>query len=191
MRIHILRILSAALCVSVWACAPLGRPPANYAVRASNPIFIRANNDEVVWERTVDVLHDYQFQIARENKLDGLIETKYKVGSGLLEPWQRESIGFRNRLESTLQSIRRRAVVSVTPQEGGYLVGVEAFKELEDVGGVVENTAGGATFQEAYPLQRDLNLVVGQSAPSGWIPIGRDLPLEQNVLARLQRAFDQ
>ena len=34
---------------------------------------------------SIDVLHDYRFAIARENKLDGVIETEYKVGSGLLE----------------------------------------------------------------------------------------------------------
>lgn len=152
-------------------------------------IYIPASNPEMVWERTVDVIHYYNFAIARENKLDGVIETEYKVGSGLTEPWHRESVGFANRLESTLQSIRRRLFVSITPAEGGFLVGVEAFKELENLVGRAEKSAGGATFQESAPLQRDLNLVVGQSAPSGWIPQGRDLALEQDMLQRLQAAF--
>ena len=97
----------------------------------SNPIFVQANNQEAVWERTVDVLHSYQFRVARENKLNGVIETNYKVGSGLLEPWYRDSKGLVNRLESSLQSIRRRAFVSITPAPGaeGFLIGVEVFKE--------------------------------------------------------------
>ncbi len=184
--------LTAVCSLAVWACAPLEPPRVTNGARApNNPLFVRANNEEVVWERAVDVLHDYQFQIARENRLDGIIETFPKVGSSLLEPWHRETIGLPNRLESTLQSIRRRAIVTITPGDGGFLVGVEALKEREDLAGVAETTPGGATFQESTPLQRDLNLVVGQSAPSGWIPLGRDPVLEQNMIDRLRHAYSR
>lgn len=158
-------------------------------VAVANPFFIASSNQEVVWERVVDVLHDYRFEIARENRLDGVIETDYKVGSSCLEPWHTETVGFENRLESTLQSIRRRATVSLVPAEGGYLVQVEVFQEIEDVPGGGNNSPGGATFQESAPLQRDLELVVGQTAPSGWIPQGRDPALEQDMLHRLNGAL--
>lgn len=161
------------------------------AADEGNSIFVSANDAEAVWERTVDVLHDYQFQIARESMLDGTIETEYKIGSGLLEPWHRESVGFASRLESTLQSIRRRAFVHLTQAQGGFLVRVEVFKELEDLDGLAANSAGGATFQESTPLQRDLNLVVGQSASSGWIAQGRDFQLEQELMRRLQAAYSR
>lgn len=175
------------LCAVLAACSTL--PPGRGAAVATNPVFIPAQGDELVWERAVDVLHEYQFEIARENRLDGVIETHFKVGSGYLEPWQRDSIGHANLAESTLQSIRRRTYVSITPADGGYLIGVEAFKEIEDLPGLAANSAGGATFQESTPLQRDLNLVVGQSTASGWIPLGRDPALEQDMLARMQAAF--
>lgn len=192
MSARLQRLLTALVCVGVSACAGLEPPRITDGSRIpGNPIFVRANNDEVVWERAVDVVHDYQFEIARENRLDGIIETKPKVGSSLFEPWQRETRGFTNRLESTLQSIRRRAIITITPQEGGFLVGVEALKEREDVLGVAENSAGAATFPENAELQRDLNLVVGQSAPSGWIPLGRDPVLEQSIIRRLQRAYSR
>ncbi|MGE4003033.1 MAG: hypothetical protein AB7I48_22820, partial [Planctomycetaceae bacterium] len=90
-------------------------------------------------------------------------------------------------------SIRRKVLVRVLPhdQSPGYLVSVEAFKEIEDLPGVAANSPGGATFQESTPLERDLNLVVGQSAPSGWILAGRDPALEQQILASLQRAYSR
>ena len=160
-------------------------------VAVQNPTIIRANNHETAWERTVDVLHDYSFEIERENKLGGVIETKYIVGAGLLEPWHREAVGFDNRLEGTLQSIRRRAFVTLTPTEDGYLVGVEVFKEIEDVQGTLQNSAGAATFQESTPLQRDLNLIVDESTPAGWIPRGRDLALEQSILRQLEAVFSR
>lgn len=111
----------------------------------ANPVFIRANNSEEAWERTVDVVHDYQFEIDRENKLGGVIETRYKTGASALEPWHADSVGKINRLQSTLQSIRRKAYIHFTPAPGGYLVGVEAIKELEDVPRAA-NFVGGATF---------------------------------------------
>lgn len=158
----------------------------------SNPVFVRANNPDMVWDTTVDVVHDY-FAIARENRTlgsqPGVIETEYKVGASVLEPWQQDSQGLENRLESTLQSIRRRAVVNVTPAEGGYYIAVEVVKELEDAPGALGQSASSATFQQTNPLRRDLDLVVGQSAPQGWILLGRDELLEAELLGRLQAAF--
>ena len=176
-----------ALCGLASGCA-FGRPP----VTAGNPIFVPAGNEDAVWERTVDVVHDY-FDIARENRVvgsqPGLIETRFKIGASVVEPWHHDSYGLRNRTEATLQSIRRKALVNVTPAEGGYLISVEVLKEIEDLPGIAYNTAGGATFHQAYPLHRDLDLVTGQSSPSGWVPLGRDDALEGEMLRQLQWAF--
>ncbi len=171
----------AALIAGASGCASLHAPLAT-----TNPVFIPVQQSEMAWERTIDAIHDFKFPIARESKLDGVIETDYVVGSNIFEPWNRDSVGLDNRLESTLQSIRRRALVRLMPGQGGYFVTVEAYKEQEDVRGPVANTAGGATFQINQPLQRDLNLVVGQAAPSGWIALGRDPALEQAMLARIR-----
>lgn len=112
------------------------------------------------------------------------------TGSGLLEPWHPDPGSFRGRVEGTLQSIRRKAFVTVTPAEGGYLIGVEAYKELEDVAAAA-NSAGAATFLENNAQKRDLVSVVGQAAPSGWIPKGRDADLERMLLNDLHAAFSQ
>lgn len=151
------------------------------------PVLVASGNQEWVWEQVVDVVHDY-FDIARENRLDGIIETKPRVGSGLLEPWHRDSVGLQNRLESSLQSIRRRGFINVTPAEGGYLVSVEVLKEQEDVESTPDKSAGGSTFQESRPLQRDLTLVVGDEAPQGWIAMGRDVDLEIRILNGIRKA---
>lgn len=170
-------------CLGVCGCASLNPQPP-----LSNPLFVRANDGEFVWERTVDVAHDYLFEIERENKLGGMLETRYKTGASVLEPWHPDTIGAANRLESSLQSIRRKAIFSVTPVEGGYLVGVQTIKELEDVAAAA-NSAGAATFLDNNPLQRDLNVVVGQATPSGWINQGRDPLLEQALLKSLSSAM--
>jgi hypothetical protein len=151
------------------------------------PILVANQNQEWVWEQVVDVVHVY-FDIARENRLDGLIETKPRVGSGLLEPWHGDSVGLRNRMESTLQSIRRRGFINVTPAGDGFLVSVEILKEQEDVNVTPDKSAGGSTFQENRPLQRDLTLVVGDEAPKGWIALGRDVDLEIRILNGIRKA---
>lgn len=179
-------LLALLLAATLSGCASFPGRQAS----VSNPVFVQANNHEEAWERTVDVVHDYLFEIERENKLGGVLETRYKTGANLFEPWHRDSVGSRNRAESTLQSIRRKAFVSVTQVDGGFMVGVEAHKELEDVARAA-NSTGPATFLDNSPLQRDLNPVVGQATPSGWIPRGRDLALEQSMLLSLNRAFGQ
>ncbi len=153
---------------------------------------MQTSNEEALWERTIDVLHNYLFEIEREDRFGRVIETQFKVGSGLFEPWHRDSVGLASRTESSLQSIRRKVLVYVTPAENGsgYFVTVEAVKQLEDLqGGLAANSTGGATFSENQPLKRDLNYVVGQTRPSGWIPQGRDLLLEQEIIAELQAAY--
>ena len=186
-HLHLRIALASTLVVGLLGgCATMsGQAPA-----VSNPVFVRANNSDEAWERTVDVVHDYLFEIERENKLGGVLETRYKTGANCFEPWHRDSVGAANRAESTLQSIRRKAFLSVTPVDGGYMVGVEAHKELEDVARAA-NSPGAATFRDNSPLQLDLNPVVGQATPSGWIPKGRDMALERSMLLAINRAFGQ
>lgn len=172
--------------MALGGCATFSRR----APATTNPVVVRASDGELVWERTVDVIHTYLFEIERENRLDGIIETRYKTGASVMEPWHPDSVGAANRWESTLQSIRRKAFVSITPIQSGFLIGVEAVKELEDVPRAA-NSPGAATFLDNNPLQRDLNVVVGQATPSGWIPRGRDPELEQAMLQSIANAFAQ
>ncbi|WP_339750110.1 hypothetical protein [uncultured Rubinisphaera sp.] len=167
-------------------CAAMQMRPRSSAT-VPNPLVVSASSQEVAWERAIDVLHGFHFEIERENRQARTIETKYRTGSGLLEPWHKESVGLANRLESTLQSIRRKVVITVSPvQSGGHAIQVVALKELEDIDALTANSPGGATFQETSPLDRDLTPVLGQSRPSGWIPQGRDLDLERAILLELQ-----
>lgn len=178
-------------CACFSGCVTLRRPNwlKSPTTQSENPIHVRAQNLDDCWEKTHDLVTDY-FEIAKENRLDGMMETRPNVGASLLEPWHRDSPGLRNRLESTLQSIRRRAYVSVTPdQTGSFLIGVEVFKETEDVPQRTENSPGAATFQEHRVLERDLTPTNGHTAPEGWVSLGRDALLEQRMLRELRLLF--
>ena len=154
-----------------------------------NALEISAERYDVMWERTVAVLNNYHFSIARESKIEGVIETHYRAGSNLLEPWHHDSVGFYNRLESTVQSIRRRVIVTFqTSSPGMVTVNVRVDKEIEDVPGLAANYEGGATFSEGQPLQRDLDQVVGQVGGSRWLHRGTDPALESELMRQIRFA---
>ncbi len=179
-------IMLASL-VLVTACTTTSQYTQPQSVQ--NTLYVPQGNHELIWERVVDILHTYKFGIARENRLDGIIETQYKTGSGILEPWHHDSVGAENLAESTFQSIRRRVMVRINPENQGFFISVEAFKELEDLPGIAANSTGGATFQENTPLQRDLDVVTGSSTPSGWLSLGHDAALERAIMNDIRLAM--
>ncbi len=154
-----------------------------------NPIVIPVSDQEMVWNKTIAVVDRY-FDIASENRLSRTIITQPKIGATLLEPWSGDSVGFNERLESTLQTIRRFAIVKIDPAPaGGYLVKVEVQKQLEDMVKPDRQAAGRAVFNNDFPVNRTREIVGPVPAPLGWIPRGRDPELEQAILARIRDAF--
>ncbi len=158
-----------------------------------NPMFVPAVDREFLHNQTVDVVDDY-FRIEREERVrliggiltEGRIDTFPKVGSTLLEPWRGDSTPGYERLHATLQSIRRKATVRIIPTEGGYLLDVVVQKELEDLNKPEHATAGGATQRHDGTIVRMTGPPGRAAITLGWIPIGRDVSLEQEILSQLQ-----
>jgi hypothetical protein len=159
----------------------------------SNPALVPVMNPDLVWDQVVDVVDDY-FQIEREERVrlvgdlltEGRLDTYPRGSSTVFEPWNRDVVTRFQRWESTLQSMRRTAIVRVIPSAGGFLVDVQVLKELEDVrtpetGSV--SLANSASLRNDDALQRVRNPVAGTPATLGWIDVGRDLALEQVILA--------
>ena len=178
-----------------------GPPPA-----PKNSVVIPPLNAETVWPQMVDVVDDY-FKIAAEQRVvfsngvpaEGRIDTFPQTGSTLLEPWRGDSVGFRERLESTMQSIRRIGTMRLSPDPGGWRIEVVVQKELENMPRPMMATTGGASFRNDDSLYRygtplpTLGQQVGDqprpvAAPTpnlGWIPLGRDPLLEQRMLSKV------
>jgi hypothetical protein len=180
----------AFLGLAVAGCA--AGPPV-IPVCAQNPLLVPNPDSHAVFEVVVDVVDDY-FTIDREEPIrqigtvltEGRIETFPVGGSTVLEPWRGDSANGYERLESTLQSIQRRAIVRLVPDAGGHLVEVVVLKELEDVPKPAFATAASATLRQDGSLERYTDPVAGEEPTIGWIPIGRDLALEQRILACIQ-----
>lgn len=158
-----------------------------------NPLFVSGLDPEFLHNQVVDAIDDH-FKIQREERVrdaggvltEGRVETYPQVGGTLFEPWRKDSTPGFEKLHATLQSIRRRALVRIIPVEGGTLLDVAVYKELEDVAFPEGASVGDST------MRYDLSLVRQQGkerlAPGslGWIPQGRDASLEQRILGELR-----
>jgi hypothetical protein len=193
-----LLLIVAALCGCARLRMPFG-PAAGLAgpPAIENPMFVPPLDGEFLWNQTVDAVDDY-FRIEREERVrliggvltEGRIDTFPITGSTLMEPWRKDSTPGYEKLHATLQSIRRRALVRVIPAEGGYLLEVAVHKELEDLDKPEHATAGGATLRHDGSLVRPEGASGRYSTTLGWIPLGRDMTLEQRILADLRARLD-
>lgn len=153
---------------------------------ADNPLHVPSGDFETVWKTTVMVLDEY-FDIASENRLSRTIITQPQSGATLLEPWNGDSVGFNERLESTIQTIRRFAQAKITEApNGGYVVKIEVHKELEDLAKPDRAAAGRSVFNNDFPVNRSREIVGPIPVPNGWIRLNRDTKLEQVILQRIR-----
>jgi hypothetical protein len=180
--------IACALIAVAGGCTSVG--PQSIVAAPAGPVYVPNVDSTRVWERIVDVLHEYHFTIARENRLEGVIETEYKPGASVFEPWHQDSVGSPQRWESTFQSIRRRVVITFQPAgDGGNFINVRVDKEIEDIPGLAANSTGAATFGENQTLERNLDPVVGQAGATRWLPRGRDPALEQVLNTSIRNAL--
>jgi hypothetical protein len=173
-----------------WQATP-GMPGAPPPLQ--NPLLVPAVDREFLWSQLVDTVDDY-FKIQREERvrqvgevvLEGRIETLPQDGATLLEPWRKDSTPGFEKYHSTLQTIRRRATVRVLPAENGYLVEVIVIKEQEDLLVSPSASAGQAAMRNEGSVDHGTEHR-GPGRPAAiWIPLGRDVSLEQQMLAEIR-----
>ena len=168
---------------------PLPLPSAAGAPVEHNPVFVPLSNYPLVFENAYQVLGDFGFEILESNRFDGHIETLPRIAPGLgllLRPGSPDPY---ERLLATLQTYRHRVVLVIHPADGGFFVQVTAYKELEDLPRPVRATAGAAIFQNFNNVERQFEVIDPTIFEAGWIPRGRDVPLEQAILQQLKRTM--
>jgi hypothetical protein len=194
--------LTASLLVTLAVCG-CGRFAYRLDTRAPerfvpNPLDLPPAEDDFVWSQVIDAVDDY-FRIAREQPvqnsagiiLDGRVETSYRIGASLLEPWRKDSTSGFERLQSTLQSIRRRAIVTVRPSGPGYILEVIVQKDLEDTDRSQGATEAVSTKRHDGTVVRSEDRYDDTPQTLGWIPLGRDTSLEQKILQDIHGRITQ
>ena len=90
-----------------------------------NPLHVPVGDRDVAWEEIISVVQEY-FKVQHEEHAirlvgdiltEGRIDTFPLIGATLLEPWRSDSATFRDKLEATLKTIRRRANLRVIPAD--------------------------------------------------------------------------
>jgi hypothetical protein len=188
-------LLSAGLAVLLAGCAsgPVFDNPLTLRVANSspcgNPLYIPQTPMAYarIFEATYDILSDY-FEVGYANRYDGRIETLPKIAPGIEQPWAPGSPDFRQRLLAFFQTIRHRAIVTITTaNDGGYFIQVQVLKELADLPAPERQTQGESTFRLNSTVARQYEVIDVNVFEHEWIPIGRDTKLEQVILERLSR----
>jgi len=162
-----------------------------------NPLEIRVSDHEFLWNELVDIVDDY-FPIAREERVrlignvmtEGRIETQSRTGATAFEYFRRDTTPGFEKWHGTFQSVRRQAEVIVVPSQGGFGVSVVVRKELEDVDRPEMSSVGSAVQRHDGSLIRPQGSQVGGAISLGWIPVGRDISLEQKILTEIHRRFN-
>jgi hypothetical protein len=163
-----------------------------------NPLLVPMMDRWYVMDQISDELDDY-FRIYREERIrvvdsvmsEGWIETHPKIGGTLFEPWKKDSTPGFQKAFATLQTVRRFAKVRVIPMGNSYSVEVKVFEELEDLPQPVGSAVTGEVLRHDDTLDIDqIDPWIGVRTP-GWIPMGRDFSLEQEILSNLQRRLNK
>ncbi len=167
-------------------------PPPPIELPVSNPAHIGNVDPDFLWRQLVDTVDDH-FRIDTEqpvrrdnmNWLEGSLTTYPEVSGTSFEPWRRDTARGFERLQSTIQTIRRKAIVKVMPETTGYVVDIQVVKEQEDVDQSQFATAGAATQRHDGTIVRNENQLRQLPVTLGWYEIGRDRDLERRMMENL------
>jgi hypothetical protein len=138
-----------------------------------------------LFEAVLDVLDD-DFDIAIASRYDGRIETVPRIAPGFEQPFKPGSPSVYERLLATCQTYRNRCFVVIHPSDGGYLVNVTVFKELEDLPNPTREQSGSAAFRTDENIDREHEIVDPIVISNVWIPKGRDVAFEQKILRKIR-----
>jgi hypothetical protein len=168
---------------------PMLFTPQVIEVPVANPARIGPVDPEFLLFQVVDTVDDY-FKVQSEQWprrdnvqwLEGRVVSYPMVSGTSFEPWKRESARGFERLQSTIQTIRRTANVRITPDEAGYTIDVHVLKEKEDVDQSQSATAGSASQRHDGTIVRNENQTRQFPATLGWYEVGRDTELERRIM---------
>ncbi|MCP4083328.1 MAG: hypothetical protein GY819_07225 [Planctomycetaceae bacterium] len=167
-----------------------------------NPVSVPMVPRELIMDEVADEVDNY-FRILREQQIrltdniltEGWIDTAPKIGSTCFEPWRKDSTKGFELLHASLQTVRRWARVRVIPNGDQYLVDIKVYKELEDLEQPEISSISGPTWRHDNALDFDSyehdQRLLDAPPNRGWIPMGRDFSLEQQMLSNIRERVTQ
>jgi len=200
LRLHqsALALLMCIALIVVAGCRAINQlenqGPTPTALTTANPLIVPLVDRWFLMDEISDEVDDY-FRVKREERIrivdgvmsEGWIETWPRMGSTLLEPWHHDSTRGYEKVHSTLQTIRRTSKIRVIPTGDSYAIDVKVFKELEDNDRPIGSPLGGNALRSDNALDVDRSDNLSPGGARTWIPLGRDISLEQRILRNVQQ----
>jgi hypothetical protein len=117
---------------------------------------------------------------------EGHVTTQPMTGASWFEFWREDTRGQYQVAESSLQTTRRKASVSISPKDAGSQVFVKVVKFRKSAPDQMPQNIGSA-FNIHDPEDTDLARQ-NELAPAefDWVEMGRDGLLEQHILEQIQ-----
>lgn len=178
-------LLLAVLAASVCGCeAPA---PATTPTLAG----LRISDRDAFFDSTQTLLRELDLPPARVDRETGVLATTPTTSGQWFEFWRADSRGGYQVLENSLHTIRRTVTVALARPEGGkaggdeYQLSVEVQKERYSAPERQVTTASGALaiYNERLPTEEGLRGAASRGAH--WVPLGRDVRLEEYLLDRI------
>lgn len=167
--------------------------PLNKKTLLSNPLIVPTKDSEFLWNQIIDVVEDYfdrnrsEIRPVRDGVqwIEGRIETYPQISATYLEPWRKDALEGYQRLQSTFQTMRRTAILRITPVNEGFSVAIEVIKEIEDVNRSQLSSDGAASTRHDGSIVRTDPNLLGAPITQGWIRQENDQDLEQRLLREI------
>lgn len=182
--------LLAAASIAAYGCQAAPRP------QGPTTVVWHVSDVEAFLDDSLSVLRECDLPPARVERASGHIVTQPTVSAQWFEWWRSDARGAYQLLESSLHTIRRTVDVRIEPavaageagaagQPTAYRVSIRVDKERLSAPQRQITTASGALsiYNERIPTDDGLRLA--KSAAEHWMSLGRDVLLEEHLLARL------
>lgn len=179
------RVVTAALMAGLgsWLSA-CEAPP-----RAEGPteITLRIVDYETFFDSALTLLREHDLAPQHVDRSRGRVITRAATSGQWFEFWRADSHGGYQALESSLHTVRRWASLSIEQDgaDGEYRLRVQVDKQRFSSPQRQVTTASGALgiYSERLPTEEGLR--ASQARGDHWVPLGRDVLMENYLLRRL------
>ena len=146
---------------------------------------------DLLWEAIGSALRRYYFQPDRQDRVAGIITTAPDTSANWFEFWRPQPQPAYYWAEANLQTIQRDAAVQIRPTDnpGTYHLDVRINRyrhSLEER--QIDNPAAALRMYGSGTPTASGQIRKTQES-SQWIPLGRDQPMEQAILAAILRRY--